>query len=333
MTTEYSDGLATAVAKGGGRVLSYIWGDEDEILGFEEDGQLRFFLTDDLGSVRDVVDQNGDVIQSYEFNEFGIPMPGSGSGTETYSPKTWIGAFSVNDDTMDSGLYLMGLRHYAPELGRFLSRDPLGLAGSLNPYVYAENSPIDLIDPEGLKGRSARARARAAQRAATRRFNRARRRQLHANLDALGLKNLDLSGKTLTRGANALYRRGFVFEGAELSGGRPCPDLWTQGSSVYYHFRNPTTGVKVIWDSGNMGGLYPNTQRPHWTIRKGNAYYNHRGESVPQHSGPAHIRSGGYGEQFYEVREQGVLPKGFPDPPLGNDGFIEIGPAQGPIEL
>lgn len=40
-------------------------------------------------------------------------------------------------------------RHYDPAMGRFLSMDPIGLAGGLNAYQYAPN-PIQWIDPLGL---------------------------------------------------------------------------------------------------------------------------------------------------------------------------------------
>ncbi|RQU81800.1 RHS repeat-associated core domain-containing protein [Burkholderia cenocepacia] len=41
-------------------------------------------------------------------------------------------------------------RYYDPVLGRFVSRDPIGLAGGLNAYQYAPN-PIEWIDPLGLR--------------------------------------------------------------------------------------------------------------------------------------------------------------------------------------
>ena len=107
--------------------ISYISG--HQLLGAEVNGNLQFWLTDALGTVRDVVDDSGSVIQSYEFNEHGIPMPGSGASSGTFAPKTYQGALSVNDGRNDSGLYLMGHRHYVPDLGRFISRDPIGFAG------------------------------------------------------------------------------------------------------------------------------------------------------------------------------------------------------------
>ena len=84
-------------------------------------------------------------------NEHGIPMPGSGASSGTFAPKTYQGALSVNDDRNDSGLYLMGHRHYAPDLGRFISRDPIGFNGGLNLYNGASANPVTMVDPAGLQ--------------------------------------------------------------------------------------------------------------------------------------------------------------------------------------
>jgi RHS repeat-associated protein len=83
-------------------------------------------------------------------NEHGIPMAGSGAGSGTFSPKTYQGGLSVNDDRNDSGLYLMGHRHYAADLGRFISRDPIGFAGSLNLFATHAVNPVTIVDPNGL---------------------------------------------------------------------------------------------------------------------------------------------------------------------------------------
>jgi RHS repeat-associated protein len=53
----------------------------------------------------------------------------------------------------DSGLYYYEARYYDPEIGRFISRDPLqGETDSpqtLNRYVYCLNNPLKYIDPAG----------------------------------------------------------------------------------------------------------------------------------------------------------------------------------------
>ncbi|HFK4760497.1 TPA: RHS repeat-associated core domain-containing protein, partial [Citrobacter farmeri] len=49
----------------------------------------------------------------------------------------------------ETGLHYNLFRYYAPECGRFVSQDPIGLAGGLNLYSYVPN-PLTWIDPLGL---------------------------------------------------------------------------------------------------------------------------------------------------------------------------------------
>jgi RHS repeat-associated protein len=50
----------------------------------------------------------------------------------------------------ETGLYYNRHRYYDPDLGAYLTPDPLGLAGGLQAYTYAP-SPLEWIDPLGLK--------------------------------------------------------------------------------------------------------------------------------------------------------------------------------------
>lgn len=118
----------------------------------EVNGNFQYFLPDAQSTVRDIVDDAGAVVQSYEFDPHGVPMPGSGAGSVT-SAKTYHGGLSVNDDMADAGLYLMGHRFWAPELGRFISRDPIGFRGGLNLFGTAfGNNPVTMVDPSGRYG-------------------------------------------------------------------------------------------------------------------------------------------------------------------------------------
>ena len=50
-----------------------------------------------------------------------------------------------------NGLYYMRARYYDPQVGRFISEDPLGFdGGDLNLYAYVGNSPVMGVDPSGL---------------------------------------------------------------------------------------------------------------------------------------------------------------------------------------
>ncbi|MGD2247385.1 MAG: RHS repeat-associated core domain-containing protein, partial [Candidatus Methanofastidiosia archaeon] len=68
------------------------------------------------------------------------------TGTESY-----LYTGKKKDET---GLYYYGARYYDPELGRFLTRDPLAgkkvVPQSLNRYTYCLNNPVKFIDPAGM---------------------------------------------------------------------------------------------------------------------------------------------------------------------------------------
>ncbi|MEN8250695.1 MAG: RHS repeat-associated core domain-containing protein, partial [Bacteroidota bacterium] len=51
----------------------------------------------------------------------------------------------------ETGLYYNWNRCYDPSTGRYITADPIGLAGGLNLYLYAGGNPVNAIDPEGLK--------------------------------------------------------------------------------------------------------------------------------------------------------------------------------------
>lgn len=50
----------------------------------------------------------------------------------------------------ESGLHLNDARYYDPDTGRYLTPDPLGLAGGLNAYAYVAANPVAWVDPRGL---------------------------------------------------------------------------------------------------------------------------------------------------------------------------------------
>ena len=61
--------------------------------------------------------------------------------------KTEVKQGQYHDD--ETGLHYNRHRYYDPQTGRFISKDPIGLAGGVNVYAYAEN-PVLWTDPLGL---------------------------------------------------------------------------------------------------------------------------------------------------------------------------------------
>ncbi|MCG8430496.1 MAG: RHS repeat-associated core domain-containing protein [Candidatus Omnitrophica bacterium] len=48
-------------------------------------------------------------------------------------------------------LLFMRARYYKPSVGRFINKDPIGLAGGINLYGYVGGNVVNLIDPMGLR--------------------------------------------------------------------------------------------------------------------------------------------------------------------------------------
>jgi RHS repeat-associated protein len=53
------------------------------------------------------------------------------------------------DPLADLGWFHVGARYYDPSSGRFVQRDPIGINGGLNSYVYCGNMPTIGADPSG----------------------------------------------------------------------------------------------------------------------------------------------------------------------------------------
>jgi RHS repeat-associated protein len=117
----------------------------DEALSVKRGGAIRFAQTDALGSVLRVTDQSGAVKASYTYDSFGQIISETGSREQPY-------AFQGREFDQESGLYYFRARYYDPRIGRFISEDPIGFDGGQNLYAFANNNPVNVTDPLGLKG-------------------------------------------------------------------------------------------------------------------------------------------------------------------------------------
>jgi len=111
-------------------------------------GTVCYYLEDGLGSVVGLADANQNTTDTFRYDAWGNLLQHQGTTATAYQ---WVGekGYYLNPD---AGLYLLGLRHYTPTMGRFLTRDPIGFGfGDANLYRYVDNNPIRRIDPAGLK--------------------------------------------------------------------------------------------------------------------------------------------------------------------------------------
>jgi RHS repeat-associated protein len=108
----------------------------------KNDARYRL-ITDDVGSVRLVVDANtGAIAQRIDYDEYGRVTLNSNPG---FQPFGYAGGL-VDDQT---ALVRFGRRDYDPTTGRWTTKDPSGLPAGFNLYAYASNDPINLADPTG----------------------------------------------------------------------------------------------------------------------------------------------------------------------------------------
>jgi RHS repeat-associated protein len=95
-------------------------------------------ITDLVGAPADLVTPGGEVVAAGDG-----PLWGASAGSPC--PLRFPGQYRDEE----SGLHYNYHRYYDPDTARYLTADPIGLAGGANPHAYVPN-PLDWIDPYGL---------------------------------------------------------------------------------------------------------------------------------------------------------------------------------------
>jgi RHS repeat-associated protein len=109
----------------------------------KEDANTYYFQNDHLGTSQKLVTNTGSVVWSAKANAF---------GNTTVDPLSTITnnlRFPGQFFDAESELHYNWNRYYDPQSGRYITRDPIGLKGGMNTYIYANNRPLKNIDPTG----------------------------------------------------------------------------------------------------------------------------------------------------------------------------------------
>jgi RHS repeat-associated protein len=103
-----------------------------------------FYVGDPTMAPEQIVTGSGEVVARATRTAYGLTTFAPGSTTST--PVRFDGQY----EDVETGLCYNRYRYYDPEVGRYISPDPLGLNAGLNLFTYCRN-PIGFVDPLGLK--------------------------------------------------------------------------------------------------------------------------------------------------------------------------------------
>lgn len=143
VTTSYSYDGSNVVQEqsGGGASANILTGGLDEVFIRADSSGTWNLLRDGLGSSLALSDSTGALQTQYSYDAFGSS---NSAGTASSNSAQYTGR--ENDAT---GLQFNRARYYSPSLQRFISEDPIGMAGGINLYAYVGNDPISFSDPFG----------------------------------------------------------------------------------------------------------------------------------------------------------------------------------------
>ncbi len=113
-------------------------------LAASQSGQAYFYHYDQIGAPVEVRDENGKSVWSGNRSSYDVraaDMPAAFSNP-------WRLPGQYNDS--ETGLHYNGFRYYDPDIGRYITQDPIGLEGGPNVYGYVAN-PLAYADPLGLQ--------------------------------------------------------------------------------------------------------------------------------------------------------------------------------------
>lgn len=153
VTQYFYDDLQVIEERNGSNAVlaTYVYGIWiDDILSMQRNGINYYYHANVQGSIAAITDDNGQVVERYEYSPYGETMIYTNDYTLLTSsmirnPYLYVGR-RLDEET---GWYYYRARHYAPSQGRFIQRDPLGYVDGYNLYEYVKGRPLVLLDPEG----------------------------------------------------------------------------------------------------------------------------------------------------------------------------------------
>jgi RHS repeat-associated protein len=123
---------------------SYVNAGLDQVLWSVEGASANSWLNDVNGSVYGITDQTGSIIQRQRYDAYGateVTQENAGFANRV--------GFQGRNEIAGFGIQNFRNRFYDPSVGRFLSRDPLGLVDGPAVYAFCGGEPVNRTDPMG----------------------------------------------------------------------------------------------------------------------------------------------------------------------------------------
>ncbi|MCQ2534724.1 MAG: RHS repeat-associated core domain-containing protein, partial [Clostridia bacterium] len=144
-TLEYSSGLSQVIEETtNSKTVFYVRG--LDLISREELGKTYFYVLDGGNTVRDLVDEDGNVTDKYIFDSFGNEISHEGDSNNSYG----VQGEQFDEET---GLYYLRARYMNSSTGTFTSMDTYGGSlsdpTSLHKYLFANSNPVKYCDPTG----------------------------------------------------------------------------------------------------------------------------------------------------------------------------------------
>jgi len=116
-------------------------------------GQTDYYYHQDaLGNTVAITNKDATLKEVYQYGPYGDPRFFNAQGDPRSSSSIQnVYLFTGREWDQETQLYYYRRRYYDPDIGRFLSRDPIGLLGQdVNMYRFVLNNSLNFIDPYGL---------------------------------------------------------------------------------------------------------------------------------------------------------------------------------------
>ena len=133
----------------GDTTLDFFYSTSGQPYALKHNGTTYYYITNLQGDVMQIVNGDGEVVASYQYDPYGNIISATGALAEI-NPLRYRGY--IYDP--ECNLYYLQSRYYDPSIGRFLNADAFASTGQgilgHNMFAYCLNNPVNYSDKTGM---------------------------------------------------------------------------------------------------------------------------------------------------------------------------------------